>query len=106
MVQVLSQVTDTEIDLSSQRQLLGDEGYDPANIRSFVFAAVDLKQDTYPRGKYAQFAREINKRMGQPTVVLFRTTSWKTDHCFHETPTRQTPPRPGRVGESVPHPRD
>ena len=82
MVQVLSQVTDTEIDLSSQRQLLGDEGYDPANIRSFVFAAVDLKEDTYPRGKYAQFTREVNKRMSQPTVVLFRTTAGKLTIAF------------------------
>ena len=82
MVQVLSQVTDTEIDLSSQQQLLRIDGYDPANIRSFVFAAVDLKGDTYPRGKYAQFAREANKRLSQPTVVLFRTTGGKLTFAF------------------------
>lgn len=81
-VQILSQVTDTEIDISADPQLIRDEGYDPANIRSFVFAAVDLKQDTYPRGKYAQYAREVNKRLGQPTVVLFRTTSGKLTIAF------------------------
>ena len=80
-VQVLSQVTDSEIDLHSQPQLKGDR-YDPANIRSFLFASVDLEGDTYPRGKYAQFAREINKRMSQPTVVLFRTTTGKLTIAF------------------------
>ena len=82
IVQVLSQVTDTEIDLTSQPQLIRQDRYDPANIRSFVFASVDLKGDTYPRGKYAQFAREVNKRMSQPTVVLFRTASGKLTFAF------------------------
>ena len=80
-VQVLSQVTDSEIGLASQARLIGNE-FDPGNVRSFVFAAVDLKGDSYPRGKYAQFAREVNKRMSQPTVVLFRTTGGKLTIAF------------------------
>ena len=37
-----------------------------------MFFTVELKDKDYPRGKYAQFTREINKRMVMPVVVLFR----------------------------------
>ena len=30
---------------------------------------------SYPRGAYAQFTREINKRIDIPTVVVFRTAN-------------------------------
>ena len=82
-VRILSQVTDTEIGLSSQGQLTL-EGFDLGDLRSFVFAAVDLKQDTSPRGQYARFTREINKRLMHPTVVLFRTTNGKLTIAFME----------------------
>ena len=39
---------------------------------SFLFFAVTLKADTYSRSRYAEFTREINKRLNTPTVVLFR----------------------------------
>ncbi len=41
----------------------------------FIFFAVELRGATYPRGKYAQFTREINKRLSAPSVVLFRAKS-------------------------------
>ena len=45
-----------------------DEGY----VRSFTFFAIELKDSDYPRGKYAQFTREVNKRFIMPVVVFFR----------------------------------
>lgn len=56
------------------------EGFDPAdwdpdNIKSFLFVAVELGQDTYTRGRYAAFARQMNKRLGAPAIVLFVTAS-------------------------------
>ena len=45
-----------------------DEGY----VRTFTFFAIELKDPDYPRGKYAQFTREVNKRMVMPVVVFFR----------------------------------
>ena len=38
----------------------------------FVFIAVELKDEDYPRSKYVALAREINKRFLRLTVVLFR----------------------------------
>lgn len=43
--------------------------------KSFLFASVELEGDTYPRGKYAEFTRELNKRLPVATVALFRTKS-------------------------------
>jgi hypothetical protein len=42
---------------------------------SFLFFAVELENKDYPRGKYAEFTREINKRLSVPTVVLFRVAN-------------------------------
>ena len=38
----------------------------------FSLFAVTLKAATYSRSRYAEFTREINKRLYTPTVVLFR----------------------------------
>ena len=74
-VQILFQVTDTEIDLppSEQQSLFELPGFDTGNARSFLFVTVELKKDTYPRSRYAQITRELNKRFSMPAVVLFRT---------------------------------
>ena len=48
------------------------------DIDSFLFFAVELKDKDYPRGKYAEFTREINKRLSVPTVVLFRVANHLT----------------------------
>ena len=75
-VRILFQVTDTEITVA-RRTLLPTASFDSGNARSFLFAAVELNGKTYSRGQYAQFTREINKRINMPTVVLFKTV---TDH--------------------------
>ncbi len=53
-----------------------DEGtsksFDKGNNQSFLFCAVELKDNNYSRTKYAEFTREINKRLFAPTVILFR----------------------------------
>ena len=54
-----------------------DQGFEfeKGNSRSFIFATVELKNNEYPKGKYAEFTREINKRLNVPTVAIFKTTS-------------------------------
>ena len=74
-VRILFQVTDTEI--AAQNTLFDKDDFDTGNARSFLFAAIELNGKTYSRGQYAQFTREINKRIHTPTVVLFKTA---TDH--------------------------
>ena len=66
------QVTDDEINASNQIELFESPAFDTGKIKSFLFFAVKLKDKNYPRGKYAQFTREINKRIVMPVVALFR----------------------------------
>lgn len=74
-IHVVFQITNAEIAESVNAQggqfTVGD--IDKGNSKSFVFIAVELNEKTYPRGDYAKFTREINKRLNQPTVVLFKT---------------------------------
>ena len=74
---LLFQLTDAEIELgtSGQGSLLTSNSFDYGNLKSFLFVAVELEKDQYLRGRYAAFTREINKRLSQPAVVLFRTAS-------------------------------
>ncbi len=72
-VHILFQLTDHEINENIQTS-----EFEASNSKCFVFAAVQLSGDSYPRGKYADFTREVNKRLPNihtPVVVLFRTAS-------------------------------
>ena len=71
--QIIFQFTKDEIeDDPQQMALLEPNSFDKGNIKSFLFCAVELKDNTYSRTKYAEFTREINKRLFAPTVILFR----------------------------------
>ena len=74
-VHLLFQLTDTEIGTAAQGTLFDSDAFAQSNARSFLFIAVELEHVRYPRGRYAAFTREINKRLSQPAVVLFRTAS-------------------------------
>ena len=74
-VRIVSQISDAEISVNAQQGLLGDSAFDTGNARSFLFLAVELKEDSYSRGQYAAFTREINKRWQIPSVVLFKTAA-------------------------------
>ena len=69
-IEIIFQVTSDEI-ASSELTLFGDR-FDVGNTESFMFFTVELRGKDYPRGKYAQFTREINKRIDMPIVVFFR----------------------------------
>ena len=71
--QIIFQFTKDEIeDDPEQMTLLESNLFDKGNIKSFLFCAVELKDNRYSRTKYAEFTREINKRLFAPTVILFR----------------------------------
>ena len=61
-VKILFQVTDTEIEASTNPTLFADTEFDTGNARSFLFAAVTLKGESYSRHRYAEFTREVNRR--------------------------------------------
>ena len=78
-VQLIFQFTKDEIDDDPQQlTLLESNSFDKGNISSFLFCTVELKDSDYSRTKYAEFTREINKRLFAPTVILFRTADHLT----------------------------
>ena len=92
-VRILFQVTDSEITVV-RRTLLPTDGFDEGNVRSFLFAAIELNGKTYSRGQYAQFTREINKRITVPTVVLFKTADDRLTLSFvHRREHKRDPKR-------------
>ena len=70
-VELVSQVTSAEI-ADSQPNRFESRAFDKGLIKSFVFCTVELKEKDYSRSKYAQFTREVNKRLALATVVFFR----------------------------------
>ena len=74
-VQLVFQFTSDEVSDDLQQKLFESDAFNKANTDSFLFCAVELKDNTYSRTKYAEFTREINKRLGAPTVVLFRVAN-------------------------------
>ncbi len=94
-VRFVFQLTSNEIASSNQQTLnLESASFDTGNTSSFIFFAVELEKDTYARGQYAQFTREINKRLRQPSVVLFRTPSNLLTFAFvHRREHRHDPTR-------------
>ena len=75
-VEIIFQVTSDEI--TSNQPTLFRSRFDVGNTESFMFFAVELEGKDYPRGKYAQFTREINKRIDTPIVVFFRVENCLT----------------------------
>ena len=96
-VRVLFQVTDEEIAEAGgpQQRLFNDNAFDEGNTKSFLFTAVELRDDGYSRGRYAAFTREINKRFPTiPSVVLFRTAAGLLTLAFvHVRPNKRNPDR-------------
>ena len=82
-VSLVFQVTSDEI-ASANQQTLGLEvaSFDKGQQQSFFFFAIELKEATYSRSKYAEFTREINKRLIAPTVVLFSTSQGRLSLAF------------------------
>ena len=78
-VQFIFQFTSDEIeDDPQQTKLFESAAFDKGNNQSFIFCTVELKDNDYSRTKYAEFTREINKRLIAPTVVFFRTAAHLT----------------------------
>ena len=95
-VRVLFQVTDEEIRAArGQRALWENTDFSTANVRSFLFTAVELRGESYARGRYAAFTREINKHLNLiPSVVLFRTATDRVTLAFVRVrPNKQDPNR-------------
>ncbi len=69
---IIFQLTKDEIVNNPQLSLLEPAAFDKGNAHCFLFCAVELEDNHYSRTKYAEFTREINKRLFAPTVIIFR----------------------------------
>ena len=92
-VELVFQVTSHEINASGQLEPLGLSSFDEKNEDSFMFFTVELKDKDYPRGKYAQFTREVNKRFMMPIVVFFRVKNRLTIAFVGRRPHMYNPDR-------------
>ncbi len=77
-VRILFQLTSDEIASAGTVRGADDPlseaaDFDTGQTRSFIFVAAELNGQSYPRGQYAAFSREINKRLSQPSVALFKS---------------------------------
>lgn len=73
-VEVLYQLTDTDVRRSQQRRLFESDGsvVDNAIIESYLFLAIGLRGDAYTRTELAQITREVNKLFDMPALIIFR----------------------------------
>ena len=93
-VRLLFQMNDRHVAESAPRALFDATGFDTGNAQSFLFAAVQLRGDRYPRGQYGAFTRELNKRFPMPMVLLFRTAANLITLAFvHRRPNKRDPER-------------
>ena len=68
------QVGEDEINANGQQTLdLETASFERGHTKRFNFVAVELRDRSYARGKYAEFTREINAWFNAPTVILFKT---------------------------------
>ena len=76
-VRILFQMGDDDVEFAAENSEYPSPNprlFDPLE-KSVFFAAVELKRDIYKRGEYADFTRQIDKRLPIATVALFRTNS-------------------------------
>ena len=72
-VKLVFQFTSDEIANTNQSDF-----FDKEDQNCYIFCVVELKDGNYSRTKYAEFTREINKRLRAPTVVFFRVANHLT----------------------------
>ena len=71
-IQMVFQYTSDE--LAPQVSLFDSDrsGYEKSRAKSFLFLAVDLKDDDHPRHRLAAMTRAINRPLMMPAIVFFR----------------------------------
>ena len=92
-VKLVFQFTSDEITDDIQQRLFESASFDKGNTDSFLFCAVELKDNNYSRNKYAEFTREINKRLVAPTVVFFHAGNYLTVAFAGRRPNQNDPDR-------------
>lgn len=72
-VEFLFQLTDDEINASlGQKSLFTSKKVDNTVINSYLFFAIQLKNEQYTRSQLADITREVNKLFSMPVMILFQ----------------------------------
>lgn len=69
-IHLLFQLTDSE--LSNQLSLFPDKDVKPGLLQSYVFFAINLTGNDYPRSTLASITRHINQIFPMPVMILFK----------------------------------
>ena len=77
------QIGEDEISANGQQTLdWGTASFERRHTERFNFVAVELRDRSYARGRYAEFTREINAWFNAPTVILFKTADNRLTLAF------------------------
>ncbi|MDY0128330.1 MAG: N-6 DNA methylase [Candidatus Cloacimonadaceae bacterium] len=68
---LLFQITDSEIGDSFQTELFDQKSIDPL-LKSYLFAALELKGEHYSRSTLADISRQINRCFAIPLIISFK----------------------------------
>lgn len=71
-IDLVLQLTDTEINHTAQRSLFDSHGVDRSNYQSYLIFAIELAGATYARTALAKITREVNKLFAMPALILFK----------------------------------
>jgi hypothetical protein len=69
---LLFQITSEELSGNSQTDLFSKAGLNHSLIKSYLFAALELKEQSYSRGDLANIARQINRCFSIPLIISFK----------------------------------
>lgn len=68
---LLFQITSDELSDFVQTDFLEEQDFKP-HLKSYIFAALELKKDGYSRGAIAEIARQINRCFRVPLIIAFK----------------------------------
>lgn len=68
---LLFQITDEEL-AKTKSLFLDENNVRVRQLKSYVFIAIELKQDSYSRGKFSDITRQINRLFPMPVMVILK----------------------------------
>ncbi len=72
VIDLVMQLTETELNQSAQRSLFDARAVDLDNYHSYLIFCLELAQPHYARTELARITREINKLFKMPALILFK----------------------------------
>lgn len=67
----------TDVELSGQANLLDSNAVETGLLQSYLFFAIELSQQDYPRGKLTHIARQLNRAFPMPVMVFIKHSDSK-----------------------------